>query len=164
MGEQIDFYNCFKSSSDDDLRKYYEQYKKFQKTGIIPENCELRRVADVYISKIPGAWTVPFTTDLLETIADRWMTKSKALISPVANEQKVYRINRGLSDPVEMIVTEVRFTSIIKGDTPVISFTTSDVKDNNQSLFFESDIGERVYLTKDEAVEKLKEMKESRCD
>lgn len=164
MGEQIDFYNCFKSLSDDDLRKYYEQYKEFQKTGIIPENCELRRVADVYISTIPGAWTVPFTTDLLETIADRWMTKSKALISPVVNEQKVYRINRGLPEPVEMIVTEVRFTSIIKGDAPVISFTTSDVKDNNQSLFFESDIGERVYLTKDEAVEKLKEMQEFRCD
>lgn len=41
--------------------------------GVIPEESELRKAADTYIAKISGAWIVPFTTDLLETIADRWI-------------------------------------------------------------------------------------------
>lgn len=73
LGRQIDFYNYFENASDNELRIYYQQYKEFQKTGIIPEGCELRKAADEYISRISGAWTVPFTRDLLETIADRWM-------------------------------------------------------------------------------------------
>lgn len=73
MGRQINFYNYFENASDNELRTYYQQYKEFQKTGIIPEGCELRKAADEYIGRISGAWTVPFATDLLETIADRWM-------------------------------------------------------------------------------------------
>ena len=41
--------------------------------GVIPEESELRKAADTYIAKVSGAWIVPFTTDLLETIADRWI-------------------------------------------------------------------------------------------
>ena len=73
LGKVIDFYNYFENASDNELRIYYQQYKEFRKTGVIPEGCELRKAADEYISRISGAWTVPFTTDLLETIADRWM-------------------------------------------------------------------------------------------
>ena len=73
LGRQIDFYNYFENASDNKLRIYYQQYKNFQHTGVIPEECELRKAADEYISRISGAWTIPFTTDLLETIADRWM-------------------------------------------------------------------------------------------
>ena len=77
MGKEINFYNYFENVPDDELKTYYWQYKEFQKTGIIPEGCELRKAADEYISRISGAWTVPFTTDLLETICDRWMENSK---------------------------------------------------------------------------------------
>ena len=73
LGRQIDFYNYFENASDNELRTYYQQYKDFQQTGVITEGCELRKAADEYIGRISGAWTVPFTTDLLETIADRWM-------------------------------------------------------------------------------------------
>lgn len=73
LKKEIDFYNYFENASDNELRIYYRQYKDFQQTGVIPEGCELRKAADEYISRISGAWTVPFTTDLLETIADRWM-------------------------------------------------------------------------------------------
>jgi len=73
MGEQIYFYNYFENATDSELKTYYQQYKDFQQTGVIPEGCELRKAADEYINRISDAWTVPFTTDLLETIADRWM-------------------------------------------------------------------------------------------
>lgn len=77
MGKRIDFYNYFKNASDDELTTYYWQYKEFQETGVIPEGCELRKAADEYIGRISGAWTVPFTTDLLETIANRWVEMKK---------------------------------------------------------------------------------------
>ena len=77
MGKEINFYNYFENVTDSELKIYYEQYKEFQKTGVISEGCELRKAADEYISRISGAWTVPFTTDLLETIADRWMEMVK---------------------------------------------------------------------------------------
>ena len=73
MGQVIDFYNYFENMSDNELKVCYQQYKEFQKTGVIPVNYELRKAADVYINRIAGAWTVPFTQDLLGTIADRWM-------------------------------------------------------------------------------------------
>lgn len=75
MGRQINFYNYFENATDSELKKYYEQYKDFQKTGVIPKDYELRKAADDYINRISGAWTVPFTTDLLGTIADRWMER-----------------------------------------------------------------------------------------
>lgn len=34
---------------------------------------ELRKIADAYIEKVGGAWIMVLTTNLLETIADRWM-------------------------------------------------------------------------------------------
>lgn len=66
-------FNYFENSTDDELKNYYTQYKSFQMEGVIPEESELRKAADTYIAKISGAWIVPFTTDLLETIADRWI-------------------------------------------------------------------------------------------
>ena len=77
MGKEINFYNYFENASDAELKIYYQQYKEFQKTGIISEEHELRKAADEYIGRISGAWTVPFTTDLLETIANRWMEMVK---------------------------------------------------------------------------------------
>ena len=77
LGRQIYFYNYFENATDSELKTYYQQYKDFQQTCVIPEGCELRKAADEYINRISGAWTVPFTTDLLETIADRWMEMVK---------------------------------------------------------------------------------------
>lgn len=77
MGRRIYFYNYFENAMDSELKTYYEQYKDFKQIGVIPEGCELRKAADEYINRISGAWTVPFTTDLLETIADRWMEMVK---------------------------------------------------------------------------------------
>lgn len=56
------------------LRLYYAQYKKFKKTGALDQDCELRKIADIYIEKVQGAWIVSFTTDLLDTIAKRWVS------------------------------------------------------------------------------------------
>ena len=78
MGLQNDLCNCFRKASNAELRIYYQQYKEFQKTGSLPEEYELRKIANMYIEVISGAWIVPFTTDLLETIADRWMLTTEA--------------------------------------------------------------------------------------
>lgn len=77
MGRAIDFYNYFENMTDDELKVCYQQYKEFQQTGVIPVDYELRKAADIYIDRISGAWTVPFTQDLLGTIADRWTNKKK---------------------------------------------------------------------------------------
>lgn len=73
MDGQNNFYNYFIDISDEELRVYYQEYLKFQDTGVIPEGCKLRDAADFYKGNINGCWTIPFATDLLETIANRWM-------------------------------------------------------------------------------------------
>lgn len=86
--------------------------------------------------------------------------QGRLLISPVANEQVMYRVNES-SEPVETVVTEIHFVSVIKGEPPVISLVCTDVKNGNKKFFcVESDIGESIYYTKKEAVEAIKKRKQ----
>lgn len=65
--------NLFENATNEELKMYYQQYKEFQCVGTIPEKSELRTIADAYIEEVGGAWVMVLTTNLLETIADRWM-------------------------------------------------------------------------------------------
>lgn len=65
--------NLFENATNEELKMYYQQYKEFQCVGAIPEKSELRTIADAYIEEVGGAWFMVLTTNLLETIADRWM-------------------------------------------------------------------------------------------
>lgn len=86
--------------------------------------------------------------------------QERCLTSPVMNEQKVYRVNVGAKVPIiKMTVTEVRFTTALKGEPPIVNFTAIDDKDNGQYLYFASDIGESVFLTIDDAEQKMRRMK-----
>lgn len=64
--------NQFKNMTEEELKDCYEKYKEFVAEGVIPKESRLKQEADVYKEKVGGAWTIPFTTDLLETIADKW--------------------------------------------------------------------------------------------
>ena len=57
--------------------------------GLIPEESELRKAADTYIAKVSGAWIVPFTTDLLETIADRWINLDQHEMTIIDKDEMV---------------------------------------------------------------------------
>lgn len=88
------------------------------------------------------------------------MSRKHCLTSPVVNEQKVYRINAGAKVPIiKMTVTEVRFTTVLRDEPPIVNFTAVDDKDNGQYLYFASDIGESVFLTIDDAEQKMRRMK-----
>lgn len=85
------------------------------------------------------------------------MNRKHYLTSPVVNEQKVYRVNVGAKVPIiKMTVTEVRFTTALKGEPPIVNFTAIDDKDNGQYLYFASDIGESVFLTINDAEQKIR--------
>lgn len=57
--------------------------------GVIPEESELRKAADTYIAKVSGACIVPFTTDLLETIADRWISLDQHEMTIIDKDEMV---------------------------------------------------------------------------
>lgn len=64
--------NKFMNATNKLLAKYYEEYKIWKTTGIIPPDGELRKAADQYIEEIPGAWQTTCMVDLLDIIAERW--------------------------------------------------------------------------------------------
>ena len=64
--------NKFMNATNKLLAKYYEEYKIWKTTGIIPPDGELRKVANQYIEEIPGAWQTACMVDLLDIIAERW--------------------------------------------------------------------------------------------
>lgn len=49
--------NPFKNKTDEELKVLYEQYKEFQKTGVIPDN-ELGKIRDELCEKLNSGWHV----------------------------------------------------------------------------------------------------------
>lgn len=64
--------NPFEDKTDEELKVLYEQYKDFQKTGMIPDN-ELGKIRDELYEKINAGWHVIMMQYLLEVIAERWI-------------------------------------------------------------------------------------------
>lgn len=62
--------NPFKNKTDEELKVLYEQYKEFQKTGVIPDN-ELGKIRDELYEKLNSGWHVMMMQYLLEVIAER---------------------------------------------------------------------------------------------
>ena len=65
--------NRFKNASDEKLKIYCQQYRDWQKTGVIPDN-ELGEIRDLY-SSWSNTWQVNLIADLLDAIMERWMGK-----------------------------------------------------------------------------------------
>ena len=67
--------NLFKNVSDEELLVYCQQYREWQKTGMIPDN-ELGKMRDEY-SAYSNTWQVNLIADLLDVLMDRWMNKTR---------------------------------------------------------------------------------------
>ena len=68
--------NPFENKTDEELRTLYEQYKKFQKTGVILDN-ELGKIRDELCEKVSSGWHIMMMQYLLEIIAERWINVIK---------------------------------------------------------------------------------------
>jgi hypothetical protein len=63
--------NMFKSATDEELKVYCQQYREWQKTGMIPDN-KLGKIRDLY-SECSNTWQVNLMADLLDVLMERWM-------------------------------------------------------------------------------------------
>lgn len=67
--------NLFEKVTDDELKKYYEQFQAWERTGVISGN-ELGEMRDAYFEKLGVCWHTTCMLDLLKTIASRWVKES----------------------------------------------------------------------------------------
>lgn len=67
--------NLFKNVSDEELLVYCQQYREWQKTGMIPDN-ELGKMRDKY-SAYTNTWQVNLMTDLLDVLMEKWANKAR---------------------------------------------------------------------------------------
>ena len=81
---------------------------------------------------------------------------------PVAIGSAVYRINKGARNPIiPLVVTELRFKALRSGKTITKIMCSDDVavKTDGCSVYYEEEIGKKIFLTKEEAEQALAEMK-----
>lgn len=67
--------NLFEKVTDGELKKYYEQFQDWERTGVISGN-ELGEMRDAYFEKLGVCWHTACMLDLLKTIASRWVKES----------------------------------------------------------------------------------------
>ena len=70
--------NRFRSASDEQLKVYCQQYRDWQRTGVIPDN-ELGKMRDFY-SSWSNTWQVNLIADLLDVSMERWIEKEKKIM------------------------------------------------------------------------------------
>ena len=74
-------------------------------------------------------------------------------------EKEVYRIDVNAPNPIiPMIVTEISYNCIVKGDPPVCLIKTLDKDHSKETFYTEIQIGTSLFLTKEEAEKGLKEL------
>ena len=74
-------------------------------------------------------------------------------------EREVYRIDVNATNPIiPMIVTEISYNSIVKGEPPVCLIKTLDKDYSKETYYTEEQIGLCLFLTKSDAREELKEL------
>ena len=67
--------NLFKNVSDEELLVYCQQYREWQKTGMMTDN-ELGKMRDENTA-YSNTWQVNLIADLLDVLMDRWMKKTR---------------------------------------------------------------------------------------
>ena len=74
-------------------------------------------------------------------------------------EKEVYRIDVNATNPIiPMIVTEISYNCIVKGNPPVCLIKTLDKDYSKETYYTEEQIGLCLFLTKSDAREELKEL------
>lgn len=67
--------NLFDKVTDSELKRHYEQFNDWERTGIISGD-ELEKMRDAYFEKLGMCWHTICIMDLLKTIAERWIKNS----------------------------------------------------------------------------------------
>lgn len=73
----------------------------------------------------------------------------------------LYRVNKGAKEPVIMMRIIQLYIKQIHKDRTVMRIDAINDTDMGESCYLPCDIGERIFLTREEAEAKLKEMEES---
>lgn len=73
----------------------------------------------------------------------------------------LYRVNKGAKEPVIMMRIIQLYIKQIHKDRTVMRIDAINDTDMGESCYLPCDIGERIFLTREEAETKLKEMEES---
>lgn len=72
----------------------------------------------------------------------------------------MYRVNKGAKEPVIMMRIIQLYIKQIHKDRTVMRIDAINDADMGESCYLQCDIGERIFLTREEAEAKLKEMEE----
>lgn len=73
--------------------------------------------------------------------------------------KEVYKIDVNAPNPIiPMIVTEISYNCIIKGNPPVPLIKALDKDHSKETFYTEINIGEILFLTKEDAIKTLKEL------
>lgn len=93
----------------------------------------------------------------LEMEINRRRNKEENLLYLLGKE--VYKIDVNAPNPIiPMIVTEISYNCIVKGDPPVCLIKALDKDCSKETFYTEIQIGASLFLTKEEAEKGLKEL------
>ena len=84
----------------------------------------------------------------------------RVLILPCKVGDTLYRVNKGAKEPVIMMRVIQLYIKQIHKDRTVMRIDAINDADMGESCYLPCDIGERIFLTREEAEAKLKEMEE----
>ena len=76
----------------------------------------------------------------------------------------LYRVNKGAKEPVIMMRVIQLYIKQIHKDITVMRIDAINDADMGESCYLPCDIGERIFLTREEAEAKLAEMEFERCE
>ena len=101
--------------------------------------------------------------EIAERLANREQAEEQGLLLrlPCKVGDTLYRVNKGAKEPVIMMRVIQLYIKQIHKDRTVMRIDAINDTDMGESCYLPCDIGERIFLTREEAEAKLAEMEES---
>ena len=113
-----------------------------------------------YEDTIPAEMTKNDIRAILKKLADYEDAEEQGLLLklPCKVGDTLYRVNKGAKEPVIMMRVIQLYINQIHKDRTVMRIDAINDADMGESCYLPCDIGERIFLTREEAEAKLKEM------
>lgn len=101
-------------------------------------------------------------TEILEKLGEYEQAEEQGLLLrlPCKVGDTLYRVNKGAKEPVIMMRVIQLYIKQIHKDRTVMRIDAINDADMGESCYLPCNIGERIFLTREEAEAKLKEMEE----
>ena len=98
--------------------------------------------------------------EIAERLANREQAEEQGLLLrlPCKVGDTLYRVNKGAKEPVIMMRVIQLYIKQIHKDRTIMRIDVINDADMGESCYLQCDIGERIFLTREEAEAKLKEM------